>query len=75
MVYKSMEQVSLGLKEDENGGQAPLYGRSAWYFSLKINQYRSPFPPFSSFGGGGNLDHYRYGLLCLDAYKNIISPK
>ena len=34
------------------------YGRLARYSSVK--RYQSPFLPFSSFGGGGNLGHYRY---------------
>ena len=32
------------------------------YSSMKRNQYRSPFPLFSSFGGGGNLGHYHYAF-------------
>ena len=41
---------------------------------MKRNQYRSPFPLFSSIEGGGNLSHYRYVLLFLDANKFIICP-
>ena len=42
---------------------------------MKRNQYESPFMLFSSFDGGGNLGHYHYALLFLDANKIIICPK
>ena len=42
---------------------------------MKKNQYRSPFPLFSSFGGGGNLGHFRYVFLFLDTNKNHYMSK
>ena len=37
-----------------------------------FGKYRDP--PFTSLGGGGNLGHYRFMSLFLDAYEIIICP-
>ena len=49
-------------------------GRQGTLF-VKTNHYPSPFPLFFSFGGGGNLGHFRYEFTMLEANRIVLWPK